>query len=1405
MSQIDTMPDFRALLRQQVGGGGGAATLNESEQNGPQTKPVYPISNDGVPDFRALLRATTAQPPAAVVPAIPATTSAPTAQTAQSPFNAFGQSIQSLPEMGFFEGAARSAVGATGRLIPAASPLLADVRDYTQQVAAPAEGGPGSMVGGIIGSLPALAAGPLAPAIFAGSSAEQSLHEHRNDSEASQIGHAVASGALNALAPVVGGRLLAKPAEALGGRVAGALGETAGRAASGAVEGSGGGSLLAASEQAQNTPMERWQADPVGAATDILKAAGVGAAGGAVVGGVAGAVPRGTRVQAGAEPDPSLAAPASESPSTTIIPSETPAPSPTVARGPELINATEPPITGELPDVQQQQGPALPQQEERSAPAGQGHQGQGQKQEGPGKKSPFGGRRGDQGGAVPDRQGGEGQTQQPDVLTGKTSPPESSTGFGEVGPGFASGATAGMYDMLEAGHRTGKWPIDPKKAGYDVQILEYLRKRGETLDRSEIERIAKESANVQSPQEAKELADDYAGPDHGIKRAKGAASTDAGGIDLPADKTFLSELAENVRKDAEHHGQMGAVHPSARVALLDPETRESIGIKAAGFLGRVAGRAFPRMAHIAPEAADAAVEHASAKSYAIADAQVIGRDVMGRKISSKVARQEFGNLLLEDGLRATRDKFLAEGDKKSADAVGSNVGPGKYFRDEAHVQATLHKPEVRQYIAGDRANGEPVREAGFRSAQGMDATDPLPNLKGPMTGLHISLKQLTPEEAAESKSAVRMGQPQGKEGMIRRMSPFARRRTGTGEFYEGDYLKQLEHSLATNYPIGKLKVFQKSLMDSGNAVEATWAKKPESIKGEPVVSFKVAQGRMAVFDESGAPRHGAGELAEGSKAIPIESKFLFVRESLAKEVRAAAGDLWKPDPTNAFHRFLNTATGLQLTFGLADQASHIKNLLTAFVQAPMLGKNWVERTASTVGGVPRLIVSLKNLGENAIKYAQDDPATLRRYADMTRIGGTRAPKMDLPQGKMIHGFNTLAFVLRKTSEGLAKPIEVFDRAVRLTLDDAYTDAVKRGWAEDSDAARRDFLSNAGQYNKQLQGAAVRFARNSGMGPFATAGTNFTRVAVKNMLPMPGIRAADAAGAAKMTALRVGSMAGLAAQIYFLNWLVSKKTGKPVPPGVPPGAVWLGSNDENDKPRYFDVWDKLTGARRALRAFGLNENLNRVSGTLAGDGQGPQSFVTDSVERQKAMDQMSLDAGAAEAINEWTRPFLGPGPNTAAAVGGVNLSLRNLRGGLQRSSDDAPPGTSQIAENLRSVPRAVFSQMVPSAPEKGQTVAAKAMGAKEGGGLDEAFDIMENQVRPFAWQKGKNPAAVQDAKKIENFSQAKDFVDSIARRARQIADRDARRAFIEREIDKLPEDQRRKAKTDLYLKQRILAK
>ena len=805
-----------------------------------------------------------------------------------------------------------------------------------------------------------------------------------------------------------------------------------------------------------------------------------------------------------------------------------------------------------------------------------------------------------------------------------------------------------------------------------------------------------------------------------------APTAKAGAALRPEEQSAVSQIADTIQDDIASGRQLGAVAPSARMALLDPNVRDWLGVKAAQLIGRIRGYSLPGLVHADPAAGEAGITLASTKEYNRAQAQSIAQQVLGDNLRDADFRQKFGAVLTEDGLRATRDAFTAAGDTASAQNVQTLVGPDSYFKTQAEYQAALKDPEIQAAIARDKAIGAPLREAYYRRAQEIDPKQALTGPVGKDTGIHISLKRLDPDEAP-GKSTV---YPQG-QGMIRKPSPFSRQRTGTAEAYDTDYLNMLENSLVRNGAIADLKDFQDKLVAGGNAELARPGARPDTIKGENAVGFQVKNGTLVKVDES-------GDVSKASLANGI-----YVRESLAHEVRAAAGDLPKGGIA-ALRAIADRSTALQLTFGLADQASHIANLTRGLMRSDVLGKTGFEKVAASFGGAPKLLVALKNVGDNAIKYAKDDAGTLAKYTKLAKAAATRAPHTDVP------GQGPGATKVAKAVLGaLGKPIEIYDRAARLTLADAHAEMVKAGLATDTPQSLREFVNDkAQQYNRLLQGDFVRFFRDSGMGPFATAGVGFTRMSIKNLTPLPSVQTPNAAAFAKLTALRAFGVAGMFAQSCLINAAISKSKGLPVQPmgrpGTPLGAIDTFTDDDAGRPRYWDYPDKLYGVRRGLRAVGLNDAVNSMA-----IGRTP-----------------SVDRGITEAVNEWTRPFVGPATNAAlVAATGHNAQIKNTRGELQRVAPVVPPGQSQAAANVKSALPQLFSQLAVQ-PTGSQTPVAKALGVKPGSAADTALDIAAQQIRPFSTQVGQTPEKQQNAQKAMTQSQLKDYADDVATRARQ---------------------------------------
>lgn len=731
--------------------------------------------------------------------------------------------------------------------------------------------------------------------------------------------------------------------------------------------------------------------------------------------------------------------------------------------------------------------------------------------------------------------------------------------------------------------------------------------------------------------------------------------------------------------------------------------------------GRLRGYSLPKLIRRAEAAGEAGVQWAYSRLIGKAKAAELRRTVLGDKWHDQAFRQKLGAVLVEDNLRADAANAQAMGGNPNA--VHTLVGPGKFFATDAEYRAALNDPEIQAALDRDRQLAEPEREAMFDAAMPGTAKHP----GGLETGIHISLQALKDGSGALIETTAGAG---AADKALRRKSPFARKRTGTGTEYELDYGTLLERSFEKNAPIAYQRKFYTELLDSGLAQEAAWNDRPKGGDWEDARAYVTDRGQLKALDPNAAN-------APGTK----QTKYLWVKKEVADEVSALTENL--DNKSDIFLKsFADKITTAQLVVGLADNINHNLNLFKAIFTTPGVGSSNLMAKFGAVGGLPKAIAGLDAVIRKALDWRNQTPDVLRQGRELAEHGAMRSIEQESGT---------------KLGRLLSKPIVVFDRAARLALDEAYMRAKKSGAAEDSPQARREWVNQVGQYSLALQGKLVRAVRKSGFGPFATAGTAFNRLAVRQWLLDPGVRAGTEAGALKIRVAKAALFAGTVGQIALLNaYLSGSPAGRP---GVPLGSVDLGYDDEQGRPMHVPVLDILTGFTRGARVMGAGQNIQRAK-----EGR---SF--------------SIDNAIVDAINQNSRPFIGPAVGVAVTGATGRGTTLSSSGELIREAKVVPPGKSQQVENLKAAGLGIFSQVTDP-------------GAESSSYLERAGKVLKGQVAPVLPRPGRSEESVATIDDRIRASQRYNFADDLYRRAVQ-KPIDERMDFLIEEIEQAdPEDQ-----------------
>jgi hypothetical protein len=688
---------------------------------------------------------------------------------------------------------------------------------------------------------------------------------------------------------------------------------------------------------------------------------------------------------------------------------------------------------------------------------------------------------------------------------------------------------------------------------------------------------------------------------------------------------------------------------------------------------------------------------------------------------TNVDKIKFGAALTEDNLRSVR---AAAETPEAAQAVTSIIGAkNSPFKTEAEYQAFLNDPGTAKAIERHRALWSEVIDPMFRKAQLLDPDVELAS-RGESSGARINLFN----DAEGRGGSIVSGTATGNlTATFRRKSPFAIRAKGTGQNYNINYSDIMANTFGRQLEIAAKNAFEQRLVDTGNAVIAKVGEKPTLPDGEDTVGFPLKRKSSAIFTN-----------AEGQpQTVPINQN-IYVRKSMAGEYRRGADvDLIKvPGAVKAFTNAANRAA----LAGLTDASVHVLNLNTALLTRPSVtGSLVVDSLLSATGRADVPVMLAKVL----IKATKDNRAQM---AELAEIGALRGD--------------------RPTANPLGNVIKWYDKTTRLMLDDAYQSMRKSGLVEDSETARREFINQVGQYNKRAQGDLRRLARDTGLGPFVTAGTTFNTLGLRTLILDPGVKAASPMAAAAMRANVLSKWVGAAVFIGTANYLLTHNKGGGVMgrPGVPIGRLDSGLNDENGRPLSVPVFDIL-GLGRALRVTGA------------------RGFIES--QRKGLTLANSFDAAARDAFNTNISPFTGP-PLRFLSVGATGYQPAVSVG---RESRVVPPGQSQWQENMK---QAVL--------DANPLLRSLQLSRTSGEGVRSA---VRQQIPRLSLQPSQSAEFMSKYPEIVRKAQARDYVNDVIGRARKLNPQD-KAAFVKDALSKLaPEDRDNAIRTMKY--SRILDK
>ena len=726
-------------------------------------------------------------------------------------------------------------------------------------------------------------------------------------------------------------------------------------------------------------------------------------------------------------------------------------------------------------------------------------------------------------------------------------------------------------------------------------------------------------------------------------------------------------------------------------------------------VSRISSDAAPITSSKSPESGNALVRYVAANNAKQPVARSMATDVLGSNHADKAFDQKLGAIVVEErlrGIRAGLEKAAANAKtpeeiadfKQRAADVQTLVGEGGKFRNEAEYQAALKESDISQALERHKGTVQATAEEAHAAAGGKLAG------AGPQTGVFVNLQAVlgdnpeadfkktgmnvgdlvqapdrqnfgrvigankdgtaqvhfvnpdtlaeatvnfhpndltvkqTAADAAESGVLTNVGVSSGGsrrgnlENPLRKATVFGKQAKGTAEEYNTSYREIAERMVKGNFEEMAKRDLYDQLQKDGLAKEQT--------PGQPAPEFNGKKAAVTTIERR-------GQMPQTGQSITKIVK-LFYDPDIKGELRQAL-DTDGPVARNGLTWLAKVVNSVQLA-APTDAIFHTGNQIMRIAGAQG-GKSMLADMVRMRPGL-NVVDAVGRMVWKAHQVLADSPEIQRQIADLAETGAMRPP----------HEFPELTLNPR-TWKPSGRLISLLDQSGRLVGDDLYQNLVKRGLADNSEGARRDFINKMGNYEPRLMGPFMRFFKESGLSPFIVAGRNFNQLAAERVMLSPGVRAADTASAAKMRAINAaGAIADVLIFPAAMNYLT---TGNPLGrPGTPFGAIDTGKDKDNGDRLVIDLL-QWTGFRRGMRMTGLNALATGIR-----EGQPAKEIAGNAVR---------------DSVGTIIHPWVGPLPRVASTMLGAPRPLGAAKAGetggqnVLRGAEQLSPLTSSFFE------------------------------------------------------------------------------------------------------------------------------
>lgn len=560
----------------------------------------------------------------------------------------------------------------------------------------------------------------------------------------------------------------------------------------------------------------------------------------------------------------------------------------------------------------------------------------------------------------------------------------------------------------------------------------------------------------------------------------------------------------------------------------------------------------------------------------------------------------------------------------------SLIGPDSPIKTPAEFRQIVTSPAFGRYLQRWKAVMVPIMEENFRKAEGLPAGTPIPAATQ-IPGYPVNLVRARPA-AATGSTVFHGGRTRERlENVKHGKFSFGKAATGESQTgYETDPEKAIPFALQHGFAqAAKAELYRVAEAEK----VGVWAKPgdpqtllptPPLAKGEPARSVRDVDPPKGV--QRARPGQTDFRIAEG-----VYDEF---RDALETDRKFRIPGL---TPLLGIVNRASIASTVEMSFHSANQLSHaIRPRVLVKVVPQVLG--------SLYRGIPQSL-GLKAKGSSTgPEWFTDEQ--LKREMEMAQIGGTKEKGFE--SGLLLPA----AWSHLDPTAWSSSLLDFVDRHIRLGMDKAFTAMASANLAADTTANRRDFLNAGGQYKRAAQAKLVKILRDTGIGPFSVAATNFVAQSIRGLVWSPLVKGANFAAGVRLRGERLAALVAAIGGAQLLNWAFWDRWDGD--DSTPLGAVKVGERE--GRTYYIDV-GRMVGVTRGAQATGLK--------------------ATAEGWRRGSSNTAVLHQAEEDVTHAFLHPMTGPGVQFAyTAKTGRNTLGMNLAG-----SPDA--GDVQEWENLKA--------------------------------------------------------------------------------------------------------------------------